>query len=249
MTLDRAAIERVRLGPAQRGQKHLLQVGVKHRPVGRGGDAHGADNALEPERAQDGDPLPATTWGRAQGALTARAPAMKAGQVGQSATFIEEDQALGRDGRHGGPPGPRAWASAASPCSLARRLLFLARQAQAPEGSAEGPGVNPHPGLLDQLIPVFDQAQMVVVGYQAAQRRFAFLADRGLGAAAHRLGLEPAFSLRHLDPAVDGRAADQKALGDRLTRLATLQHRRDHAAAQITGIGSGHGSPPASSLP
>jgi hypothetical protein len=98
----------------------------------------------------------------------------------------------------------RASATSAWSCSAARRLRFFARQAQAPEGSPERPGVDPHPGLRSQPVAVLGQAQMVVLGHQTAQRRLARVADRGLGATAHRLGLEPAFALRYLDPAVDG---------------------------------------------
>jgi hypothetical protein len=105
MTLDRGAIERVRLDPAQPGQQHLLQVGVEHRPVGRGGDAHRAEDALAPERGQHGDALPAATRDHAQGPLAARAPGMGADQVGQRRALIEEHQALRRD--RGGVALPR----------------------------------------------------------------------------------------------------------------------------------------------
>jgi hypothetical protein len=98
----------------------------------------------------------------------------------------------------------RASATSAWSCSAACRLLFFARQAEAPEGSPERPGVDPHPGLRSQPVPVLGQVQMVVLGHQTAQRRFALGPDRGLGTTTHRLGLEPAFALRHLDPAVDG---------------------------------------------
>src|SRR5512144_3142209 len=33
---------------AQRGQEHLVEKGVKHRPVGRGPDAHGGDEPSVP---------------------------------------------------------------------------------------------------------------------------------------------------------------------------------------------------------
>jgi hypothetical protein len=108
--------------------------------------------------------------------------------------------------------------------------------------------MDPRPDLPGQLVPVLDQAQVVVRLDQALERSRAFLADRRLRAAAHRLGLKPAFGSGRLDPAVHGRAADREAPGDLVPRLAALQRRRDHAAAQIACVGSGHGAPPARSL-
>jgi hypothetical protein len=74
---------------------------------------------------------------------------------------------------------------------------------------------------------------MVVGLDQAPQRGLALVPDRGPRSAVHRLGLEPALGAGHLNPAVDGRAADRETPGNRAPRLSTIQHRRDHPAAQI----------------
>jgi hypothetical protein len=92
------------LDPAQLGQEHLLEPGLEHRPVGRGRNAHGADDARVPERAQDGDALPVAARCHARGARAAPAPGMAAHQVGERGALVEEDEALGRDVGHGGAP-------------------------------------------------------------------------------------------------------------------------------------------------
>ena len=47
---------------------------------------------------------PGTARDRARGSLAARAPGIKADQIGQRAALIEQDEALGRDGGGLGPP-------------------------------------------------------------------------------------------------------------------------------------------------
>jgi hypothetical protein len=52
---------------------------------------------------------------------------MQAGQIGQRAAFIEEDQAFGWDGRHVGPPGlPRLRELGLVLLAGAQALLFYA---------------------------------------------------------------------------------------------------------------------------
>jgi hypothetical protein len=86
MTLDRGAIERGGLDPARLGQQHLLEAGREHRPVGRGGEAPRAEDALKPERPHHGDPLPST-------ALLSIRPARHPGPARRAGS------------RHGGGPG------------------------------------------------------------------------------------------------------------------------------------------------
>jgi len=100
---------------------------------------------------------------------------------------------------------------------VARKRFFFAREPEAPQGSAHGPRIDPHPDLLGQAIAVFGQGQMIVDRHQTTQRRLAVVADRRPRAAAYRLGLKPAFTLGRLDPAIDGRAADREPHGHSLT--------------------------------
>jgi hypothetical protein len=55
---------------AQAGDQDVVQNRLKHRPVGGGGDGHGADHAAERQRAEPGQPAP-VTGGGAIGALPA----------------------------------------------------------------------------------------------------------------------------------------------------------------------------------
>ena len=85
---------------AQARDQDVLQESLKHRPVGGGGDGHGADHATECQRAEHGEAAP-VTGGGAIGALPARGARISPGQIGADPSLVEKDQGLGRDGLDG----------------------------------------------------------------------------------------------------------------------------------------------------
>jgi hypothetical protein len=114
-------------GLAQLGQEQLLQVGVEHRPVGRGRDAHRPDDPRKSERAQNGKALPAPAGHRAVGPLAARASGVGARQVGARCALVDEDQALGGDVGGRVTPAPAfLFDLSLVPLGGAQRLLFCA---------------------------------------------------------------------------------------------------------------------------
>ena len=81
---------------AQAGDQDVLQESLKHRPVGGSGDGHGADHAAQRQRAEHGEAAP-VAGGGAIGALPARRPRIKPGQIGADPGLVKKDEVLGCD--------------------------------------------------------------------------------------------------------------------------------------------------------
>src|SRR5512134_3837704 len=107
----------------------------------------------------------------------------------------------------------RAWAIAASSCSVARKVFFFARQPQAPQRPAHRPGMNVNTRFLRKLVPVLRQRQMVVALNQAPESTFHRIADHWLRATAHLLGAVTALLAPLLEPQINAGPADPEAQG------------------------------------
>ena len=127
--------------------------------------------------------------------------------------------------------------------SAARRVFFFARQPEAAQGPADRPGMDPDLCRRRRPVAVLGQGEVVVARDQTLEGGLGLAADDGLWPTPHRPGREPPLAEGRPEPAVHARTADREATGD-LVLGCTLQRRADHTLAQVTRIGSRHGSPP-----
>jgi hypothetical protein len=137
----------------------------------------------------------------------------------------------------------RAWAIAASSCSAARSVFFFARQPQAPQRSPDRPGMNANTRLVRKLVPILRQRQMIVALDQALESRFHRIVDHRARTTAHLLGAITALLAPLLEPQVNAGTADPEALGHDARSLSLITGFK-RTAAQVMGIGFGHGATP-----
>src|SRR3954454_15723871 len=135
----------------------------------------------------------------------------------------------------------RACTISSRSCSAGWMLRFF--HVQPPQRSPDGPGIDPHAGLLGQAIAAFRQRQVIVRLQQAAQHRLNLVADDRLRGATYPLRRTATFIARRRYPAIDRRAANQKPLGHRISRLTGF-NRHKHTFTQVCRIGSRQSTPP-----
>src|SRR5512134_2324432 len=96
---------------------------------------------------------------------------------------------------------------------------------------------------LRKLVPVLCQSQMIVALNQALESRRHRVADHRGRTAAHLLGAITALLAPLLEPQVNAGTADPEALGHNARPLSLITGFK-RTAAQVMGIGFGHGTSP-----